>query len=80
MARMASTPLMTGSRKSMRVTSGRVLLVKRDGLFASACLRHCLHVWAAIDDGGYADAHEGMIVYDENANFADFIHACVSYL
>jgi hypothetical protein len=52
---------------------GEMLLEKGDRVFAITRLRNGDHVGRRLDNGGDADAHDGMIVDHQNANFAGVV-------
>ena len=61
-------PLMSGSRRSINVTSGRCSRNMLDRLPSGGRLGHQAHVGLAVDDGGDALAEERMIVNAEDAD------------
>src|ERR1039458_506356 len=53
----------------------QMFFVERQSLFGGACLRDGRHVPGGLDDGGNADAHDGVIVDHQHANPGPFSHA-----
>ena len=74
MAMMASMPLMSGSRRSISVTSGRCSPELLHRLAAGRRLRHELHVGLVVDDRRDALAQERMVVNAEHSYRGSIAH------
>src|ERR1035437_802110 len=58
---------------------GKVFFEEFHGFFAASRLGNGRHVRRGLNDGGNSDAHDGMIVNDENPNPGCFFRSCLLF-